>query len=409
MAVQRGPLARIEVAGAWPLGEAELAREALQRQRRRHSPHSLSESRLDELGIPAPLCSRDERLRAPDKPQNGRVDGGWRCEHFRRQPPDERQLERRAPDHAERRAGPDGRPFVGQLPLDDHIRRDELRLLDQAPENLRPALEREVRDDAKRLARQWHAARVSFDDTREPLAERGGERGIELDRDDLGARARAVVARARTRKTVIVVIRREAYPPIMATTAGENRQRRTIRPDERLIAVSSLPARASEEGTASSVDRSPAPESRNRRRRERAGARHPSRRSSLHRTPRPTRGRRRCTRGWSPSAAHREGVASAPSGRGHPPRSCKASQGRRRTLRGTRGRVDGRPPTPRPTIPTSRVAREGGWSKTSPRRHGRRSSGWLRTRAACRPGPRSAPGDSRRDTFVLTRVRGLGS
>src|SRR6266536_900418 len=320
MAVQRGPLARIEVAGAWPLGEAELAREALQRQRRRHSPHSLSESRLDELGIPAPLCSRDERLRAPDKPQNGRVDGGWRCEQFR-------------------------------------------------PRERRPLRARYCGESA--------------------------------------ARERAVVARARTRKTVIVVIRREAYPPIMATTAGENRQRRTIRPDERLIAVSSLPARASEEGTASSVDRSPAPESRNRRRRERAGARHPSRRSSLHRTPRPTRGRRRCTRGWSPSAAHREGVASAPSGRGHPPRSCKASQGRRRTLRGTRGRVDVRPPTPRPTLPTSRVAREGGWSKTSPRRHGRRSSGWLRTRAACRPGPRSAPGDSRRDTFVLTRVRGL--
>src|SRR5581483_743385 len=163
-----------------PLVRVELARRA--------ADAAVPEAVGDESVIVADALGRDERPLAPAHDEHARVDRRRRLERRARQAPRERHLVERAPDDAAHAARPRHRPLERDAPLDDEIgpRQRRVRIVEQPVQQIGGAMERQVRDDAKRRARQRDARGVALDDAhvRPAAAETRGEARIELDRDD---------------------------------------------------------------------------------------------------------------------------------------------------------------------------------------------------------------------------------
>ena len=105
-------------------------------------------------------------MRTPLEEKHPGVDRRLWFEAVPRQPPHHGGRVPRAPEDAVQVARPWQRALDRDAPLDDHICADEwdARIVEQMPQDRRAAVEREVRNDAERLARKRDGGRIRLDD-----------------------------------------------------------------------------------------------------------------------------------------------------------------------------------------------------------------------------------------------------
>src|SRR5215210_3172869 len=181
--VQRGPLPGVEVPRLRVPFEAELRLALLEVAPGHNGARAVSIGPDEEGLIRAALRGRNQRLRSPLDAQDRSGDGGRRRKDARGQAPRDRKLEPRTPERTELCRRPDGRSFGRESPLNDHVGRLERNArIEQTPEDCCAAVERQVRNNFERLARERQLQGVSRVDVhrREPLAQPDDEAVVDL-------------------------------------------------------------------------------------------------------------------------------------------------------------------------------------------------------------------------------------